>query len=326
MTSQLTGLACFERSEFMSISPSPIPAPGNEPRMEPPTPPPTSGSPSASKLPLLIVAIVMVLGLGGLFYYTKTLNERMDQMQKSLEASLTNHSQSLEQITRRLDLTDTRHSELQGQFETTQKSLGSTQAELQKARQMASDLAKQQQESSQQLTSQLGQLAQEQEATKGNLGNLSTDVTGVKGEVKSTQTQLEATRAELKRVVGDLGVQSDLIAHTRTDLEALRARGDRDYTEFDIRKADKRKKVGTLQIQLAKADAKHQKYTIELVSDDKTVEKKDKTAFEPVQFYQQGFRVPTEIVVQQVSKDRITGYVSAPKIRDAQTTAANTTK
>ena len=72
----------------------------------------------------------------------------------------------------------------------------------------------------------------------------------------------------------------------------------------------------------AKTDEKRQKYTIQLVSDDKMVEKKDKTAFEPVQFYQQGFRMPTEIVVQQVSKDRITGYVSAPKIREAQTTAA----
>ena len=307
----------------MSISPSSIPAPGSESRTESSMPPTMPGSGGGSKVPLIILAVVMVLGLGGLGYYAKTLNDRMDQMQKSLEASISSHSQALEQITRRLDVTDTRHSDLQGQFETARKSLGSTQAEVQKTRDLASDLAKQQQESSQQLSSQLGQLAQDQAATKGNLGNLSTDVTGVKGEVKSTQEQLEATRADLKRVTGDLGVQSDLIAHTRTDLEALRARGDRDYAEFDIKKADKRKKVGNVQIALSKTDEKRQKYTIELVSDDKTVEKKDKTAFEPVQFYQQGFRMPTEIVVQQVYKDRITGYVSAPKVREAQTTAVN---
>jgi len=270
------------------------------------------------------LAAVVVLGLGGLYLYTKSLNDRMGQMQKGLEASIQSQSQLLEQLTRRLDQTDTRHSELQGELGVAKKTLGSTQSELQRARQMAADLAKKQQESSQQLSSQLGQLAQEQEATRGNLGNLSTDVTGVKGEVKTTKADLESTRAELKRVVGDLGVQSDLIAHTRTDLEAMRARGDRDYVEFDLRKANKRQKVGSLQIQLKKTDEKHQKYTIELVADDKTTEKKDKNVFEPVQFYQQGFRMPTEIVVQEISKDRIKGYVSSPKVRDAQTTAANT--
>src|ERR1041385_3718791 len=166
----------------MSISPSPAPG-ADQPRMEPPLPPQEPGS--TSKVPLLILAIVMVLGLGGLFFYTKTLNDHMDQIQKSMEASLESHSQALEQITRRLDVTDTRHSDLQGQVETAQKALGSTQAELQKARQTASDLAKKQEESTEQISSQLGKISQEQEATRGNIGNLSTDITGVKGEVKN---------------------------------------------------------------------------------------------------------------------------------------------
>ena len=306
----------------MSFTPSPVPGPEKQPLGDDYSTPPTSGR--SYLVPLLVLAAVVVLGLGGLYLYTKSLNDRMGQMQKGLEASLQSQSQLLEQLTRRLDQTDTRHSELQGEVGAAKKTLGSTQSELQRARQMAADLAKKQQESSQQLSSQLGQLAQEQEATRGNLGNLSTDVTGVKGEVKTTKADLESTRAELKRVVGDLGVQSDLIAHTRTDLEALRARGDRDYVEFDLRKANKRQKVGSLQIQLKKTDEKRQKYTIELVSDDKTIEKKDKTVFEPVQFYQQGYRQPAEIVVQEISKDRIKGYVSSPKVRDSQTTAANT--
>ena len=307
----------------MSITPSPVPGSEQQPPAEPASVSPASSSPAKSSyLPLIAVAVVMVLGLGGLFLYTKSLSDRLNQAQLSLQASLSSQSQSLEQITRRLDQTDTRQTDLQGEFSSTKQTLGSTQAEIQKARQMAAQLAKQQQESSQQLSSQLGQLAQEQEATRGNLGSLSTDVTGVKGEVKSTQAELEATRSELKRVIGDLGVQSDLIAHTRTDLEALRARGDRDYTEFDLRKVSKRQKVGTLQLELKKTDEKRQKYTLNLVADDKTVEKKDKNVFEPVQFYQQGYRQATEIVVQQIFKDRIVGYVSAPKIRDPQTTAA----
>ena len=309
----------------MSITPSAVPGPEKQPPAEAATASPaTSSQIKSSNLPIILLAVVMVLGLGGLFLFTKNLSQRLDQAQQSLQASLTSQGQSLEQITRRLDQTDTRHSELQGEVGATKQTLGSTQAELQKARQVAAELAKQQQAAKQELASQLGELAEEQQATRGNLGNLSTDVTGVKGEVKSTQAELQATKSELKRVIGDLGVQSDLIAHTRTDLESLRARGDRDYVEFDLRKVSKRQKVGTLQLELKKTDEKRQKYTLNLIADDKTVEKKDKNVFEPVQFYQQGYRQATEIVVQQIFKDRITGYVSSPKLRDAQAAAANT--
>ena len=177
------------------------------------------------------------------------------------------------------------------------------------------------QEHAAQLSNQVGQLAQEQQTTKSRLSNVATDVSGVKSEVKSTQAELNATKAELKRVVGDLGVQSDLIARTGTDLADLRARGERDYVEFDIDKKAKRKKVGNVSIELKKTDDKKQKFTIALTADDKTVEKKDRNPFEPVQFYLQGQRQTSEIVVQKVLKDRIVGYVSAPKKGRTQVSA-----
>ena len=308
----------------MSITPSPDPGP--EKQLAPESSPAPEAASIQSKslnVPIIVLAVVMVLGLGGLFLYAKSLSDRLEQAQVSLQASLASQGQSLEQIAMRLDQTDTRQSELLGEVGATKETLGSTQAELKKARQAAAELAKQQQAAKQELTSQLGQLAEEQQDTRGNLGNLSTDVSGVKGEVKTTQAELEATKSELQRVIGDLGAQSDLIAHTRGDLESLRARGERDYVEFDLSKSGKRQKVGTLQLELKKTDVKRQKYTVNLIADDRTIEKKDKTVFEPVQFYQQGYRQATEIVVQQIFKDRITGYVSSPKVRDAQTTAAN---
>ena len=275
-------------------------------------------------LPVILLAVVTVLGLGGLYFYSKGLSDRLDQAQRSLQASLDSQGQSLQQIVSRLDQTDMRHSELQGDLATASKRLGSTQTEVRIARQAANDIAKQQRESDEQLASRLGQLQQEQEGTRSNLGALSTDVVGVKGEVKTTQADLEATRSELKRVMGDLGVQSDLIARTRGDLDALRLRGDREYVEFDLKKASKRQRVGTIQLELKKTDEKRQKYTVNLVADDRTIEKKDKNVFEPVQFYQTGYRAATEIVVQQILKDRIVGYVSSPKVRDVQAAASAT--
>lgn len=309
----------------MSITPSPVPGPGDQPARDSALGSGgISGQSKPSHTPLIVLAIVMVLGLAGLFFYTKTLNDRLEQTQQSLQASLDSQGQSLEQISARLGQTESRQNDLQGEIGTTKKTLGTTRTELQKTRQTAADLAKQQQAAKQEFSSRIGQLAEDQEATKGNLGNLSTDVTGVKGEVKTTKTELEKTKSELQRVIGDLGAQSDLIAHTQSDLTTLRQRGERNYVEFDLRKSSKRQKVGTLQLELKKTDVKHQRYTMNLIVDDRTIEKKDKTLFEPVQFYQIGYRQPTEIVVQQIFKNRVTGYVSSPKVRNSQTTASNT--
>ena len=60
--------------------------------------------------------------------------------------------------------------------------------------------------------------------------------------------------------------------------------------------------------------------------DDKSIEKKDKTAGEPVQFYVKGSArtSPYEIVVFDVNKNQITGYLSTPKSAGAATAASNT--
>jgi len=94
----------------------------------------------------------------------------------------------------------------------------------------------------------------------------------------------------------------------------LKLRGERDYYEFDLRKTKQPQKYGAgVALQLKKTDVKRQKYTVNLLADDKTIEKKDKNTNEPVQFYQQGYRIPSEVVVNQISKDRIVGYISVPK-------------
>ena len=272
---------------------------------------------------MIALAVVSLGGLGGMFYYAQSLNTRLDQVNASLQSALSAQGETLEKLGGRLDQGDTRATELQGQVAQTQNRLGMTQSEIQKARQAAAELvARQQQQAqesaqqAQQLSSQLGQLQQEQVATKGNVGSLTTDVAGVKGEVKTTKDELAATRSELQRVIGDLGVQSDLVAHNRTELQELILRGEREYVEFDLRRSNRLQKIGNIRLELKRTDPKKQKYTVNLVVDDRTVEKKDKNVFEPVQFYQEGFRAPTEIVVNKIEKDRVVGYVSAPKKRE----------
>ncbi len=295
----------------MSITPSPEPIPENEPPIgrgtyEPPMEPP-------SKKPMLLLALVLVIGFGGLIFYSKTLSDRIGQMQANFEASLNTQSDQLDELAFRMEQTETGQAELKGEFTVTKDRLGMTQTELARAREIATKLAEEQKQAAVEFSSQLGELQQVQDVTRGNLGDLSTDVVGVKSEVVTTQAELEETKTELQRVIGDLGVASDLIARTSGELSDLRQRSDRDYHEFDLTKRQKRQRFGTILLELRKTDVKRQKYTVYLTADDRTIEKKDKTAFEPVQFYMMNQRQPTEIVVQQIFKDRILGYVSTPK-------------
>jgi chromosome segregation ATPase len=290
--------------------------------MESYTPPaPPSGGGKGLTIALAALAAVMAGGMYMQYSYTQKVESKLDTLVASIQEDNQLQDKGLEQLHTRLKEADTRQSDLQGELAEAKNKLGSTASDLAKTRQTAAELAQQQRESQEraaQLSSQLGQLEQDQQATKSNLSNVATDVTGVKSEVKSTQAELNATKAELKRVVGDLGVQSDLIARTGTDLADLRARGERDYIEFDLDKKAKRKKIGIVSIELKKTDDKKGKFTIALTADDKTVEKKDRNPFEPVQFYLQGQRQTSEIVVQKVLKDRIVGYISTPKVKDSR--------
>jgi hypothetical protein len=62
-------------------------------------------------------------------------------------------------------------------------------------------------------------------------------------------------------------------------------------------------------------DQKKAKYTMTVFVDDRSIEKRDKTAGEPVQFYLKGASrmAPYEIVVFDVGKNDINGYLSTPK-------------
>lgn len=155
-------------------------------------------------------------------------------------------------------------------------------------------------------------------SAQSKIGEVSTEVGTVKTEVANTKTELQKTIDDLKSTRGDLGVQSGLIATNGKELAALRALGERNYFEFNLSKTKEAQKVGDVMVTLKKVDVKKNRYTIELVADDKRLEKKDKTVNEPVQFYVAKARQPYELVVNEVRKDQITGYLATPKVQQAR--------
>jgi hypothetical protein len=238
-------------------------------------------------------------------------------VQTRLEQELSKNEEQNKILTAQLEQANTRIADLKGQVDVTSQKVGMTQAELADARSRAEAIRKQQIASDQKLTQQITTAQKESEE---KIGAVVTDVSGAKKDIEATRTDLEATKTKLDRAAGDMGVMSGLIARNHDDLEELKRRGDRNYYEFTIQKSKNAQRVGPVQIALNKTDQKKSRYTITVLADDKSIEKKDKTSGEPVQFYMKGSArlTPYEIVVFDVGKNQITGYLSTPK----DTTAA----
>lgn len=186
--------------------------------------------------------------------------------------------------------------------------LGMTQKQLD---QRAATLRREQQAAEERIASEQ---KQQISAVTGQVAGVKSDVGVVKSEADTTKSELDATKAKLERTIGDLNVQSGLIAHTQGDLETLKHKGDRNYYEFALEKNSKHATpVGTVSLQLRKTDPKHGKFTLDVISDDKTISKKDKNLFEPLQFYSGKDHNLFELVVFTMDKNKVTGYLSTPK-------------
>jgi len=164
------------------------------------------------------------------------------------------------------------------------------------------------------LKSEITEVKKETTDTKEQLTAVNTEVGNVKTEVASAKSEIDKTLADLKSVRGDLGLQSGLIATNGKELAALRALGERNYFEFNLGKTKQPVKVGDIALQLKRTDTKRNRYTVDVYSDDKRTEKKDKTINEPVQFYTSKARIPYELVINEVKKDVVVGYLSSPKV------------
>ncbi len=260
------------------------------------------------KPPTWLVAVAvaaLVIALGGLAWSFGLQNHLADAQSKLAAANAQNDklSAALEDTNQRLQAQGTALAQSVG---LTQKQLEDKSTEL-----VASEKAVQAQQA--RLARDQKATAQQVGAVQNDVSTVKTDVGGVKTDVASTQADLAATKSQLTRVMGDAGVMSGLIATNHDELEELKHKGDRTYYEFTIAKGQAPQNVGTIKLQLKKVDIKKSKYTLVVSSDDKQIEKKDKNLDEPVQFYSGKQPLLFELVVNNITKGAVTGYLSTPK-------------
>ena len=279
---------------------------------------------SSNKIPILFGAVLaLAAACIYLFYQLNQVRADLNQTRDSLAAGIEkiNEISNVSTQTSRRTVESLREQVEKYRAQAAQLSGEAKSEATRHADDLAARLEKAQQEQSRQVAAVSNEVSQvKDQATAANtkIGEVSTDVGNVKTDVASTKSELEKTIADLKSTRGDLGIQSGLIATNGKELAALKALGERNYTEFKISRSKKPQKVGDISVLLKKTDPKHNQYTIDVVADDKTVEKRDKTVNEPVQFLVSNATQPYELVVNDVKKNLIVGYVSSPKVKQTR--------
>ncbi len=274
------------------------------------------------KTPLLI-GILVLLVASNIFLFVQLDHLRTDnkndmakltdQFNMTMERMRVDASEEVRRSTRRVE-------EVQAQLaqsrRAAQVAVGQAKIDAEKRVQMLQEKVASEQAAQQQAIASVKQTA---DTATTQLQSVSSDVGNVKTDVQNTKSQLEQTIANLKRATGELDDHASLIATNGKELQALKELGERNYAEFTINKSKKPTRVSDVMVALKKADPKHNKFTLAITVDDKTVEKKDRNINEPIQFYTSKARQPDEIVVNQVRKDSIVGYLATPKVQTGRT-------
>lgn len=182
--------------------------------------------------------------------------------------------------------------------------MGSTGKQLQHARTLVTQLQKQQEDQANELKQELATKADQQQ-----VGALTEDVSATKTDLEQTKKAVNDTKSDLGMARSQFGT---LIARNHDDLVQLRKMGERDYIEFTLPR-NKEQKVAGVGLILKKANVKRHRFNVNLIADDMTIEKKDRTVNEPIFFAVKDSRSFYEMVVNSVSRDQVKGYISTPK-------------
>jgi hypothetical protein len=166
----------------------------------------------------------------------------------------------------------------------------------------------------------------------------------VQGQLTEQQKQLASTREDLEKSRAEMdgrlnSTRDELngsITHTRDELNSsiarthaevvlLQKRGERNYYEFHLDKSKAFQRVGPISVSLRKVNLKHKNYNLALMVDDNQLDKKNVNMLEPVWITLSDRPQPVELVVNQVRKDQVSGYLSEPKYRKSELASSATT-
>jgi hypothetical protein len=276
--------------------------------------------PRQNRVVLVISVLALLLALGLTFYplreNERPLNVQRDEArERELSDQVDLLMNEIRHLGKRLEVNSERIGLLVTDLETVQKKVGVTQNELEKARTATEQMREEQQKNVQLLTRQLVTKADatEIEILAEQTGTLLTEVdqiTRLQEKAPESQQDLETMWTDLSEMGLRLTDQGKVIATNAEALEELRRRGAREYLQFDARKSEK-VRVANVIIELKKTDYKRKRADLRLLYGNKQSDMNKVYMNTTLIFYVD--TIQYELVIYEVSKDQIAGYISRPR-------------
>jgi hypothetical protein len=272
---------------------------------EPVYPNTTAGTPRWVGLAVAVLGATSLLGVG----VGWTALNQAKSVGQSVESSL---KQSNDALSQRLAKSEDTNQQLESDLKVVTDKLNVTQSDLMAARKQSKAAVMAYDKKLTGLKTDVStQLATK--ASSDDVSKLGVDVNGVKSGLDSTNNNLQMARSEM----------GTLIARNHDEIDQLRRMGQRDYYEFTVTRKAAAQRVGGIEVELRDTNIKKNQYSINVLADDKNFEKKNRSVNEPIFFYTGGSRAALELVVNKVSKNTASGYLSVPKT--ASTASASST-
>jgi len=263
----------------------------------------STGSPRWIGIAVAVLAGVSLLGLG---VGWSAIN-RANSLGQATQASVKQQNEALSQ---RLAKSEEINQQLQSDLRVVTDKLNVTQADLIAARRQTKSTAVTYDKKLTGFQNDVNAKL-DKKANADDVDKLNGDVTGVKSDLENTKGNLQMARSEM----------GTLIARNHDEIDQLRRQGQRDYFEFTVTRKRGAQKVGSVAVELKDTNTKKNQFTINVLADDKSFEKKNRSVNEPIFFYTGGSRSAVELVINKVTKTTATGYMSIAK---GGTTSAST--
>jgi chromosome segregation ATPase len=271
------------------------------------------------QLPAIVVLGLLALGgLGWAWSNSAKLEANKTTVLEQVKTEEQSVQKDMSALKDRITVDEKTNTDLQGDLKVVTDKLKITQGQLKKARAEAATLNTTAAETKDKLTALDTSVHTElaAKATTDEVKNVDTKVTQVNSDLSKTIADLNMAKSEL----------GTLIARNHDEIDLLRRKGERDYVEFSIAGKNQPQKVGNMTVELKGTNEKKNRANLVVTVEDKRYEDKNRQTNQPLVFYTTGSHQPEELVINRISKNQISGYISVPNSNVQPVTAASTAK
>jgi hypothetical protein len=263
---------------------------------------------------LWVLVVVLAAALGALAYYGYHMVKNQDTQITQLFAS----QGTLSTLGQRADAAESKLHDLagdwQGMGQRIAKLEGRVAAEVKQTRIYAETLT---QQLHQQMTAEMDARTSTLDA---RLRQVETEQTAQRAQMAQVEANLKqdisAVREENGRNLSGVRQQGETNAR---DLSAISQKLDRERIDFELAKGQTKELVPGISLRIRGMNPAYQRYhgALWLLQDHRTVWLRDQSVHEPVRFFHKDGGEPYELVVTDVNKKAVVGYLLAPVNSDA---------